>query len=551
MLELVDGAGAGSRVEFPSRGLEYRSLQLVDVLQRQTALVARTVGNVTQQTAFNANTQEQLAERENQIAIIEDDLRKQRAEWHNELLQLNAARDALDARREKNEEELFELQKQILAANGAEKERLAKKEQELTQLRTELLQESRKTRQQSEERQQKSIKEINVLQKQLLAQSTALAEAAQALKSSQSDHQAQTQEDHASLQQQQQILLSQQKQVFEKQAQTNKQVLEQLKRDQQLALDKLVESQRTMMAQMASAHPPQPPAAPGMPAPTEMDRILPLLMTLAAKVDSLQARVDNRNAPAGTTQPAQSAPSGDMASFVAAIRGDTDEGYATDPNNEESCKKSLAFWTTTDRRLESTEQATSHMLSTELSRTTFEAEWRRRLRPRPSGPEYHYQLVEDMLVRLLSAFDCAAIHFADSPIAEYNVRKALRLALEAATRLRLTLQGVDSKAFPAFTEALRKARMKNRSKKAAIEGLDCTFTLIAAKHAQTHTQKKEWGARGSKQGRGPQRGPGREANPRQRDQGSRDSSRSRSAGRQREKDRKGGKKTDDSEESSD
>jgi hypothetical protein len=181
-------------------------------------------------------------------------------------------------------------------------------------------------------------------------------------------------------------------------------------------------------------------------------------------------------------------------------KGDTEApgmSYATDEEDEESCRTALAHWRALERRLDHSEIATGAFVATNLTRQDFIGEWRRRLRIRATSNDFHHTLVEDMITRLAAAFDVASTPWGQSnPVPEYAARKNLRLALEAAARLNLQLHGVKKEAFDDFAIKVRGARTKNRTSKSVFTGLDTLVADLAVKFKQTPNQRS--GSRGGR-----------------------------------------------------
>ena len=150
---------------------------------------------------------------------------------------------------------------------------------------------------------------------------------------------------------------------------------------------------------------------------------------------------------------------------------------ATDEENETSCKTALLWWTKKERFLEFHDRATSAFLADTLSDETFEEEWRRRLKLKPTAKEYLAALVEDMLRRLRLALRIVRLG-APSSMAAYAQRKNLRDTIEAAARLELTIAGAAASQFEKYNATLRKARARNRSKKNEFFSLDAIVAEV-------------------------------------------------------------------------
>ncbi len=164
--------------------------------------------------------------------------------------------------------------------------------------------------------------------------------------------------------------------------------------------------------------------------------------------------------------------------------------HATDVDDPTSCKNACTRWCQRDKDLEHQERATSAFLCVEGGRPLFETEWRRRLAVKPAAPEYHSVMVNDTIDRLLCAFDLLAASrdcVRDAKL-KYLAHKNMRLNIEAAVKLRLTLNGADGTSFPILAAKIRSARNANRRGKVAYVSMDTIFTDIMAKQ-----KKKEFG----------------------------------------------------------
>lgn len=185
----------------------------------------------------------------------------------------------------------------------------------------------------------------------------------------------------------------------------------------------------------------------------------PQLQALQAEIAQLRSQLTKRQGRRSASSTSSSSSS------------DDDMCPATDEDDEESAKKANARWTRVERQQTSEERTAGSYSAGAFTNVQFIQEWRRRLQPTATTPEYYRPAIDRMIESLAIHHRLLLLPFASNR-SLYAAAKAMRVTLESAAILQLQINGITGEGITAFTESLSTARAKNRKGKAIFVGID-------------------------------------------------------------------------------
>lgn len=201
-----------------------------------------------------------------------------------------------------------------------------------------------------------------------------------------------------------------------------------------------------------------------------------ILSAQNAKIEELTSCVADLKRQLKNREPARDHSSESSSVSVSRSRRN-DARPATDDEDEPACESAFRFWKNRDKGLDISERSTSQYLAGEISLEAFTADWRRRLLLPQNSHESIPILVEEMIRRLRTAHQIVTAG-AKTAKTRYLHCKNLRDAIEAASRLQLTIAKANLSVLEKFSVQLRKNRNANRARKTMYLSIDALVTEL-------------------------------------------------------------------------
>lgn len=484
-LQCVDGVARGMSLEFPQRGIQFSDFRI-----DMTRISAEYLAAVTKCQAFSLQAFQQVVQAhtaqlgaqqdaiqryEERICFEQDRLHEEQERVQQERAELIAKQDAFNTEMLNGRRALFDLQESVKAT-----------EREVRQRQEDLQRASATDKLQLQERIQEAKTKLQAEQQAIRTKKAELRESEKAILVKEQD-----------LQKQLEDLTAKQQRIEAANAATLRSLEErklQLSGARRAVADREVEVERRAQAlknreTAANVRHEEALSHREAVAGIRPDVLVPPHQTSVSSIDPTVLATQIAQAVAVALLPllqkSQAQPPAPVVHDVDAFdHSQKQDQGATDVDDPSSCQTAMLRWKRRDAALDYEQRATSAFLGVDLPKSTFEAAWRRRLALPANRPAHYGQIAEDMVSRLLLAYDAVLAIPETQFRAKYIAYKNLRVSLEAASKLRLTLSGCPASAYGKFDADVSEARAKNR-RGPSYKSLDTIVSAVMAKHPAT------------------------------------------------------------------